>query len=283
MAPHNFNGHLGSFISAQLWSRRTQSDMEIDIDDVSWKDDIVTHRPGLRRGELSSKPAGASTKTLSEPTRRGVSFVLQDRTFHRAPGDGNRAAERIVEQRWRARISTDATRSNGCTRWKPLRKTQRATGRRPIESCSACGSCRRRTLLAISSWSGQAARRRSGGGDISRPAAPQRNGRPTRRVIRILDPSRATRRRRIFSARSSPPRGGSVMTRVPAEATHALKVCASRPLPKVGNPIQHQRRGAEHPPDPETAAIDDDMSAGNISCQSEHRYITTLATSSGVA
>src|SRR5215475_3412508 len=45
-APHNFNGHLGSLISAHFCAAIPNFKvMEIDIDDVTWKDDIVTRPP----------------------------------------------------------------------------------------------------------------------------------------------------------------------------------------------------------------------------------------------
>jgi galactonate dehydratase len=42
VAPHNFNGHLGSLISAHMHAAVPNFKVtEIDIDDVSWNDDIV--------------------------------------------------------------------------------------------------------------------------------------------------------------------------------------------------------------------------------------------------
>jgi galactonate dehydratase len=53
VAPHNFNGHLGSLISAHMCAVAPNFKvMEIDIDDVRWKDDIVTQPPGIENGEL---------------------------------------------------------------------------------------------------------------------------------------------------------------------------------------------------------------------------------------
>jgi galactonate dehydratase len=49
VAPHNFNGHLGSLISAHMCAVVPNFKvMEIDIDDVKWKDDIVTMAAGDR-------------------------------------------------------------------------------------------------------------------------------------------------------------------------------------------------------------------------------------------
>jgi len=53
VAPHNFNGHLGSLISAHMCAVVPNFKvMEIDIDDVLWKDDIVTAPPVIENGEL---------------------------------------------------------------------------------------------------------------------------------------------------------------------------------------------------------------------------------------
>ncbi|HVH79368.1 MAG TPA: mandelate racemase/muconate lactonizing enzyme family protein [Stellaceae bacterium] len=52
-APHNFNGHLGSLISAHFCAVIPNFKvMEIDIDDVKWKDDIVTRPPVIENGDL---------------------------------------------------------------------------------------------------------------------------------------------------------------------------------------------------------------------------------------
>lgn len=53
VAPHNFNGHLGSLISAHMCAAIPNFRiMEIDIDDVLWKDDIVTSPPLIKDGDL---------------------------------------------------------------------------------------------------------------------------------------------------------------------------------------------------------------------------------------
>jgi L-alanine-DL-glutamate epimerase-like enolase superfamily enzyme len=53
VAPHNFNGHLGSLISAHFSAVVPNFKvMEIDIDDVLWKDDIVTVPPVIDHGDL---------------------------------------------------------------------------------------------------------------------------------------------------------------------------------------------------------------------------------------
>lgn len=59
VAPHNFYGHLSTMMSAHFCASVPNFRiMEIDIDDVSWKDDLVTHPPEIVNGhlELSDRP-----------------------------------------------------------------------------------------------------------------------------------------------------------------------------------------------------------------------------------
>jgi len=58
VAPHNFNGHLGSLMSAHFCASIPNFRiMEIDIDDVPWKGELVTPAPAVVDGELVL-PAG---------------------------------------------------------------------------------------------------------------------------------------------------------------------------------------------------------------------------------
>lgn len=53
VAPHNFYGHLSSLMSAHFCAAISNFRiMEIDIDDVPWKDDLVTEPPHIESGEL---------------------------------------------------------------------------------------------------------------------------------------------------------------------------------------------------------------------------------------
>ena len=53
VAPHNFNGHIGSLMSAHLCAAIPNFRvMEIDIEDVPWKDDLVDKVPVIENGEL---------------------------------------------------------------------------------------------------------------------------------------------------------------------------------------------------------------------------------------
>ncbi len=53
VTPHNYNGHLSTFISAQFCSLvpnlRT---MEVDVDDVPWRDELFTNLPKIKDGWL---------------------------------------------------------------------------------------------------------------------------------------------------------------------------------------------------------------------------------------
>ena len=52
-APHNFYGHLSTLMSAHFCAAIPNFRiMEIDIDDVPWKDDLVTEPPRIENGHL---------------------------------------------------------------------------------------------------------------------------------------------------------------------------------------------------------------------------------------
>jgi len=54
VAPHNYYSHLASYISASLCGVLPNVRiMEIDIDDVPWKDDLVTNQPEIVDGYLT--------------------------------------------------------------------------------------------------------------------------------------------------------------------------------------------------------------------------------------
>lgn len=59
VAPHNFYGHLASAMSANFCAALSNFRiMEIEVDDVAWKDDLVTHPPEIKNGEyvVSDRP-----------------------------------------------------------------------------------------------------------------------------------------------------------------------------------------------------------------------------------
>ena len=54
MAPHNYYSHLGTYASASLCATLPNVRiMEIDIDDVPWKDDLVTEAPEIVDGYMT--------------------------------------------------------------------------------------------------------------------------------------------------------------------------------------------------------------------------------------
>jgi len=56
-APHNFYGHLSSLMSAHFCTALPNFRvMEIDIDDVPWKDDIITWKPDIQNGCVQAPP-----------------------------------------------------------------------------------------------------------------------------------------------------------------------------------------------------------------------------------
>ena len=53
VAPHNYYSHLSTMHSAHLCACVPNVRiMEIDIDDVPWKDELVDHPPVIDKGEL---------------------------------------------------------------------------------------------------------------------------------------------------------------------------------------------------------------------------------------
>jgi L-alanine-DL-glutamate epimerase-like enolase superfamily enzyme len=53
IAPHNFYGHLASFMSAHMCAAVPNFRiMEYEVDDVPWKDELFTHSPEVVNGEL---------------------------------------------------------------------------------------------------------------------------------------------------------------------------------------------------------------------------------------
>lgn len=63
-APHNHNGHLATFISAQLSAVIPNLRiMELDVEDVPWRDEVVTNVPKIVNGQMElSKVPGWGTE-----------------------------------------------------------------------------------------------------------------------------------------------------------------------------------------------------------------------------
>jgi galactonate dehydratase len=74
LAPHNYYSHLATFISASLCAVLPNIRiMEIDVDDVSWKDDLVTHAPQVVDGFMAI------------PTRPGWGTELNEQAAREHP------------------------------------------------------------------------------------------------------------------------------------------------------------------------------------------------------
>ena len=71
IAPHNYYSHLASFISASLCAVLPNVRiMEIEVDDVPWKDDLVTERPEIVAGEMAVPTGpGWGTEIVEEIAR----------------------------------------------------------------------------------------------------------------------------------------------------------------------------------------------------------------------
>ncbi len=71
VAPHNFYSHLASYQAASLCAVLPNVRiMEIDVDDVSWKDELVTNPPEIVNGRMKT-PAGPGWGTdLNEDVAR---------------------------------------------------------------------------------------------------------------------------------------------------------------------------------------------------------------------
>jgi L-alanine-DL-glutamate epimerase-like enolase superfamily enzyme len=58
MSPHNYYSHLSSFISASLCAVLPNVRiMEIEVEDVPWKDELVTVQPEIVAGQMKT-PTG---------------------------------------------------------------------------------------------------------------------------------------------------------------------------------------------------------------------------------
>ena len=77
VAPHNYYSHMSTFISASLCAVLPNVRiMEIDIDDVPWKDDLVTERPEIIDGWMTI------------PTRPGWGADLNEAEMAKHPWRG---------------------------------------------------------------------------------------------------------------------------------------------------------------------------------------------------
>ena len=79
-APHNFYGHLSTIMSAHLCAALPNFRiMEIDVDDVPWKDDIVTYVPEIEEGYLKlPKGPGWGVELNEEAIREHPPIGIQN-------------------------------------------------------------------------------------------------------------------------------------------------------------------------------------------------------------
>ncbi len=79
-APHNFYGHLSSLMSAHFCTALPNFRvMEIDIDDVPWKDDILTWSPIFKNGCLQAPTGTGLVAQLNEEiiAQHHPNFVIE--------------------------------------------------------------------------------------------------------------------------------------------------------------------------------------------------------------
>ena len=82
VAPHNYYSHLSTFISATLCAVLPNVRiMEIDIDDVPWKDDLTTDTPEIINGYMTV------------PTKPGWGVEIDEDVARAHPWQGNRSRD----------------------------------------------------------------------------------------------------------------------------------------------------------------------------------------------
>ena len=70
-APHNYYSHLATFISAQWCAAIPNARiLEYDVDDVPWRDDLVSTVPEVVAGELRVPPGPGWGVELDEDVLR---------------------------------------------------------------------------------------------------------------------------------------------------------------------------------------------------------------------
>jgi len=83
VAPHNHYSHLSTFMSATLCGTLSNVRiMEIDIDDVPWKDDLVTVKPEIKDGYMTI------------PTGPGLGTAINEEVARAHPWDTRKAERR---------------------------------------------------------------------------------------------------------------------------------------------------------------------------------------------
>jgi L-alanine-DL-glutamate epimerase-like enolase superfamily enzyme len=71
VCPHNYNGHLSTFISMQFCALVSNVRMaEIDVDDVPWRDELFTNQPEVENGYLKIPTAPGWGTDVNEKVLR---------------------------------------------------------------------------------------------------------------------------------------------------------------------------------------------------------------------
>jgi len=77
-APHNFYGHLSTMMSAHFCAAIANFRiMEIDIDDVPWKDELVTQTPEIHAGYISTPKGPGWGTAINEEVARAHAWDPQ--------------------------------------------------------------------------------------------------------------------------------------------------------------------------------------------------------------
>ena len=87
-APHNFYGHLSTMMSAHFCAAIPNFRiMEIDIDDVPWKDDLVTKKPTIQNGCLKIPDGiGWGTELNEEAISAHPPLGVENRKYDKGMG-----------------------------------------------------------------------------------------------------------------------------------------------------------------------------------------------------
>ena len=84
VAPHNHYSHLSTFMSAAMCATLGNVRiMEIDVDDVPWKDDLVTHKPEIVGGYMTIPKGPGLGTAINEEVARAHAWDLKKSGLHK--------------------------------------------------------------------------------------------------------------------------------------------------------------------------------------------------------
>ena len=82
-APHNYYSHLATFIAAQWCAVIPNARiLEYDVDDVPWRDELVTALPEISAGELRIPAGPGGESSLNEDVLRAHPWPSSYRLVH---------------------------------------------------------------------------------------------------------------------------------------------------------------------------------------------------------